>query len=276
MPISLAPASQIAFDVLFAAFNTGYQGYIVPVNLTADQFRTHLDHYDIDLDASCIAVLGDEVVGAALLGRRETRGWVGGIGIAPAHRNRGIGRQLMTALLDAARASGLKTVQLEVIIGNDSAYHLYQTLGFQTVRRLLILELAPAQVVEGSAQTTQPISPVEALAHYERLHSTPNPWQRERETLLKMAHQLSGWIASDNGQVTAYGVAIVQVQTIRWLDLAGENDEILREMVAYVHGLQPAATARFVNLAEDDSVWHPLAVLGYSEVMSQWEMELAL
>lgn len=275
MQVSILPASQIAFDDLLAAFNAGYEGYIVPLRLSAEQFRAHVANNDIDLDASRIVKVGNEVVSAALLGRRDARGWVGGIGVIPAYRNRGIGRQLMMALLDTARGLGLATVQLEVIVGNDAAYHLYQKIGFQTVRRLLILERSPAPVEESSVQV-QTVSPVEALEHFERLHTIPNPWQRESATLLKSADKLSGWVATYDGVVTGHGVGIAQSDNIRWFDLAAADGDALRGVMIHVHGLHPDATARIVNLAEDDPAWRVLGTFGYCEVMSQWEMQLAL
>lgn len=271
--MELIPASQLPLDELVSIFNAGYEGYLVPVNMSAEQFQAHLNGNDIDLAASRVARAGTELIGVALLGKRDSRGWVGGIGVIPAYRNQGVGRQLMSAVIEAARASGLASVQLEVIVGNDAAYHLYQKIGFQTLRRLLILERAPAPIAE-SSQQVEAVPAVEALAHYDHLHSIPNAWQRERETLLKSAAKMSGWIV--NRQVTAYGVAIVQPESIRWFDLATNDENALHGLIAHVHRLYPDATARLVNLGEDDPVWQVLSPLGYHEVMSQWEMKLAL
>jgi ribosomal protein S18 acetylase RimI-like enzyme len=275
MELSITPASKLAFEDVLAAFNAGYEGYLVPVNLNIEQFQTHLVNNDIDLDASCVAKAGTEVVGVVLLGRRDSRAWVGGIGVIPAYRNHGVGRRLMEALLDAARASKLASVQLEVIVGNDNAYHLYQKIGFQTLRRLLILERAPAPTTENHLQV-ETISPVEALSHYERLHTVPNAWQRERESLLKSADKMSGWVVTHNGQVSAYGVGIIQSENIRWFDLAASDRDALYGLLTHVHRQHSHATAHLVNLGEDDPVWSALSPLGYREVMSQWEMQLAL
>lgn len=276
MEFSVVPASQLEFEALVAGFNKGYEGYIVPIHLNAEQLRAHLLNYDIDLDASRTAVVGSEVIGIALLGRRESRGWVGGVGVSPTYRNRGTGRQLMGALLEAARQQGLTTVQLEVIVGNDAAYHLYQTLGFKTLRRLLIVERPPAPIAGETQFSVEPISPVEALAHYQRLHSSPNPWQRERESLLNSAGKLSGWVVNQDGHPSAYGIGIAQSDRIQWFDLAATNEDALKELVVHIHTLHPDAPARLINLAEDDRAWQVLSPLGYREGMSQWEMQLAL
>lgn len=50
-------------------------------------------------------------------------------------RGQGIGRALMLAMEDEARAHGMDTVQLRVVIGNHSARYLYQQLGYKVVGR---------------------------------------------------------------------------------------------------------------------------------------------
>lgn len=56
-------------------------------------------------------------------------------GVAPGHRGRGVGRLLMTALLDEARAQGVPGLSLSVEDGNDAARHLYESCGFTVVGR---------------------------------------------------------------------------------------------------------------------------------------------
>jgi ribosomal protein S18 acetylase RimI-like enzyme len=47
-----------------------------------------------------------------------------------AHRRSGLAAQLVTAVIDKARAEGAKLLQLSVTIGNTSAQSLYRRLGF--------------------------------------------------------------------------------------------------------------------------------------------------
>jgi ribosomal protein S18 acetylase RimI-like enzyme len=50
--------------------------------------------------------------------------------VAPEHRDRSLGRLLMEAVLDWARASGVRVVQLDVTVGNDAALRFYRRFGF--------------------------------------------------------------------------------------------------------------------------------------------------
>ena len=53
----------------------------------------------------------------------------------PGYQGRGLGRRLMEASIQALRARGYKTVSLTVTSGNARAVHLYEKLGFATVKK---------------------------------------------------------------------------------------------------------------------------------------------
>ncbi|AEI66666.1 GNAT family N-acetyltransferase [Corallococcus macrosporus] len=58
---------------------------------------------------------------------------VWGMYVAPEARSRGVGRRLLSALLDEARRmGGLKNLLLTVVVGNAPAHALYRSLGFRT------------------------------------------------------------------------------------------------------------------------------------------------
>jgi ribosomal-protein-alanine N-acetyltransferase len=60
----------------------------------------------------------------------EGRSWIFSLGVAPAKRRQGLGRQLMVETLMRLRAEGTHTVLLWVEPGNDRAITLYESLGF--------------------------------------------------------------------------------------------------------------------------------------------------
>jgi RimJ/RimL family protein N-acetyltransferase len=52
------------------------------------------------------------------------------MGLLPAHRGRGLGRQLLSACLDKAMSNGITRVELEVRADNERAIKLYERMGF--------------------------------------------------------------------------------------------------------------------------------------------------
>ncbi|WP_221928752.1 ribosomal protein S18-alanine N-acetyltransferase [Tepidiphilus olei] len=57
------------------------------------------------------------------------------LAIDPAHRGRGLGREMLEAALEEARERGATTVWLEVRVSNQAAIALYQRSGFAIVAR---------------------------------------------------------------------------------------------------------------------------------------------
>jgi ribosomal protein S18 acetylase RimI-like enzyme len=60
-----------------------------------------------------------------------------GLAVAYDSRRRGIGRALLRAVIDRARAGAFETVSLHVWAGNDGAIQMYRTEGFG-IRRALV------------------------------------------------------------------------------------------------------------------------------------------
>jgi len=65
---------------------------------------------------------------------RAGKGAVQNLGIAPLHRNCGLGTGLLVRALDGFRRSGIRRVQLEVTAENQGAIGLYRRCGFRTLK----------------------------------------------------------------------------------------------------------------------------------------------
>lgn len=272
---SLSPAESVPFGELVEAFNAGYSGYIVPVQVTETDLRHHIDAYQIDLSASRVALIENAVVGLVLLGMRGQQSWIGGLGIHPAYRRQGIGQALMRAAIAESQNRGLESVQLEVIITNSAAHQLYQQLGFMTRRRLLVLQRHPSPVNISESLNIQSVEAKDVLALCSRFHPKPPPWQRD---LTAFEPSTQAWIISAANQPAAYVIGFSSASALHILDLAcasGYGAE-LGKLLMYLHQQHPEAMGRLVNLGEDEPSWPVLAALGWQEILSQYEMVLPL
>jgi len=79
---------------------------------------------------------GDRLVGLAAWHREEMRklqhkGFVWGVFVADTHRGQGLGRLLMQAVIEHARAAhGIRQLNLTAYAANKAAVALYESLGF--------------------------------------------------------------------------------------------------------------------------------------------------
>jgi ribosomal protein S18 acetylase RimI-like enzyme len=172
LTVELRPASEFTSSVLAEAFTAGYVGYQFPIQLDEAEFTAMAERSDFDLGRSQVALADDGPVGICALGVRGDQGWIGGLGVALAVRRRGIGRQLMDAVLGAARAAGIARVSLEVLEPNTGAIALYEQLGFELTRMLEVWSLT-ADPGDGSAE---PANAGEAAAWIRANRRAPEPW----------------------------------------------------------------------------------------------------
>ena len=82
-----------------------------------------------------VALEGETVCGYAGMMHVLDEGYISNVAVAPEARRRGIGAQLVKAILDRSKELGLSFVTLEVRAGNQAAIRLYQKQGFQEVGR---------------------------------------------------------------------------------------------------------------------------------------------
>ena len=82
-----------------------------------------------------VAEEGGQVIGWSSLSRYHDRyGYrftcENSVYVAASHRGRGIGAQLLSPLIDAARARGLHTIIAAIDAGNDASVRLHRRFGF--------------------------------------------------------------------------------------------------------------------------------------------------
>ena len=75
------------------------------------------------------------LVGFGILWRIEEEAHIISLAVDPGHRRQGLGRRILEALLDQARAAGCRWATLEVRASNYPAIRLYESAGFQRLGR---------------------------------------------------------------------------------------------------------------------------------------------
>jgi ribosomal-protein-alanine N-acetyltransferase len=79
---------------------------------------------------------GGRVVGFLAARVRGAAMHVEGLAVAEAGRRRGLGRALVRAAVEGARAEGLRAIGLHVSVTNPGAVALYESEGFVVTRRM--------------------------------------------------------------------------------------------------------------------------------------------
>jgi ribosomal protein S18 acetylase RimI-like enzyme len=256
--VELRPATELTRPELARLFTAAYEGYFVPFQVDEARLAHMVDAFDLDLGRSLVAYEDTAPIGLASLGLRGDRTWLGGVGVVPAHRRRGIGERLARALLENARAAGAREMVLEVIVENAPAIALYEKLGFETTRRLEVLSLTAADGPRGDDA-----DPGEAHARIGAARTEPEPWQREDATV----DNLEGVAAlTADGAVALYRK---EGERVNLLQATGAN-------AALVAALRTRGPVSALNYTADGVVAAALRDAGATVVVTQLEMTAAL
>jgi GNAT superfamily N-acetyltransferase len=146
---------------------------------------------------------GGRVLGFNFLSERDPIRAVGPIVVDPAAQGRGIGRQLMAAVLErAADAPGVRLAQEAFNLGSLA---LYAGLGFEAKEPLVVLAGRPSHALSAGwdVRPLQEEDLAVCAALYERVHGH----SRANELREAMGRGLA-WVASREGRVVAYAAAV--------------------------------------------------------------------
>ena len=182
--IALIPASAFSYEELTDAYNHTRVDYIVPMPMNAARLREYVETYDIDMDASVVAVDGSEILGLSMLGVRTERAWLTRLGVISRKRRRGTGWAMVTHLIEQAQQKQAKYIVIEVIKDNSPAHSLFIKKGFKITRELLVLRRPPGKPkIEVPPAEIKVLGYPEAKQLLETRRSIPS-WVDETESLI--------------------------------------------------------------------------------------------
>lgn len=120
----------------------------------------HNDYYLLEPNASYLAedeagkLVGDVFVGDASASANERIAWVMDISLAQEWRGKGVGRTLLISALNAVLERGYPAIGLMVTIGNERAYTLYRSLGFEGYGETIYEAMLRLSETSGRAYST--------------------------------------------------------------------------------------------------------------------------
>lgn len=287
--LTLLPADAVTLVTLTEAFNRAFEEYYISLVQTPQSLAALIESTDVSLAHSVAAVDSAGMpAGIGLLARREERGWIAGMGVAPEWRGHGQGARVLERVVARAREAGLTRVQLEVLDENAAARRLYARLGFTVLRPLRVYT---GPLIRLASAPTRPselaiggLDPVDALAELAATRAVVPAWQRDLPSLLRMSglRALALWPRDQPEAILAgvvyspanFGVALLDAGSSA--NLAEARAEQVGYLLRAVVARHPRVLLRAINVPPGDPLGDALDALGCAVVSSQWEMALDL
>ncbi|MCB0168504.1 MAG: GNAT family N-acetyltransferase [Anaerolineae bacterium] len=274
----LVPANEFTLQQLTDIYNETRVDYVVPMPMSQAKMREYIEVYDVDLSQSVVATSKKGAFGLGFLGRRGDYTWVTRLGITPKGRKKGVGRKMMDDLIHRSYKLQAKGVILEVIKNNNPARTLFESLGFQTLRELLVIRRPPTQLdALGANDSIKVLGYQEALNLIETRTDAPS-WVTANPSL-KNAGNLSALVAdlADGGRGwLVYQNTVFQLSRVVIDTQAGDPFKVATHLLRSLHTLHPAQDTVVENLPADDIHWPAFKALGYLTSFVRIEMKLDL
>jgi predicted N-acetyltransferase YhbS len=195
-----ASVSAAAFGALAAEH--GFPSDVSSVEAAAGLNSTLLAHPGF---YSVVAERDGEVVASNFLDERGSIAGVGPLTVSPREQDRGLGRLLMEAVLDRARASRCAGVRLHQVAYNNRSLALYATLGFGVREPIACMQGPPIE----TPVPDRPVRPAteDDVEACDRLCLAVHGHDRHGE-LRDGIDQGSARVVERDGRVTGYAGAI--------------------------------------------------------------------
>ena len=186
-------------DGLVEAQNEIFADYIVPMRSSPEFFIDFVQSVGGRMANVIVAMEGGRIVGYVNPVVDGGEAWIGGVGVVPGHRGRGLGKKLMLAAEDFARREGARTSILEVIHGNERAHGLYRRLGYADTRNYVCAEGRPVQFAGFGARPRRATAEELVQVHAEAY--ADSCWQRRKVQGLMASARTAECYLADGGFV---------------------------------------------------------------------------
>ena len=265
--MEITAARSLTLSALTGVSNAGFSEYVVPMQMTEAALAEHLDVNAIDLGCSQVLADPDQdpPVAFALIARRADEAWVGGVGTAPACRGRGLGERVLRAGVNAAAERGCGVVWLEVITTNRAAIALYEKLGFDHVRDLIVWSL-PAPATPDAPPGARQVELMPAHDWIAAHRATREPWQRSDGALARQADRgdrLHAWVVERGGDIVAAAIVRDRDATAAVMQIATLDDAAAADAVRAA--VRSHEDLRLANASVDEAASRALGALGARE-----------
>jgi ribosomal protein S18 acetylase RimI-like enzyme len=181
--ISRQPVAECTAAGVADALTKSFEGYVMPVNVTARGYERRFRPEHVDPFASYVYSRETGPVAVILVARRGWTSRIAAMAVAPEVRGRGLGRRIMQDAIDEAVERGDRSVLLEVFEHNTPAVRLYEGLGFRPVRRLVGYHHDSDGAAPEATKTLHDLDPL-AFARVVAREGEPGlPWMLAAETL---------------------------------------------------------------------------------------------
>jgi predicted N-acetyltransferase YhbS len=216
-----ARCGQICYEAFMGiAGRHGFMGDFPSAEVASDLLTRFLSHPDF---YAVVAEMDGQIIGSNFLDERSAIAGVGPITVDPGVQDRGVGRQLMQAVLDRAAKRGFPGVRLLQATYHGRSLSLYTKLGFEVRELCVCMEGSPPGIsIPGYGVRAAHEAD---LAECDRVCRQVHGHDRHTEALDAIAER-TAMVVEHDGRITGYTTGLGFLG-----HAVGETDEDLKALI---------------------------------------------
>jgi ribosomal protein S18 acetylase RimI-like enzyme len=267
-----------SLPAITAAFNSAFDNYFVPLQLSEEQMATKMKSERISLAHSIGAFEDNELSGFILHGIDNVNGtptaYNAATGVLPQHRGKRLTEAIYTYAVQELVQQNIFNHVLEVITENERAKRVYEKIGFTTVRTL------GCYAGNVNAYNNDNISITKGswndiLALTSSFNFAPT-WQQSIASLEAIKEQHEIFIVTQNDQLAAYAIFLPANGRIRQFVVAPQfrRKGIAKALFSYLSTLTTNKRVTVISVDEtDQSTVSFLESTGMKRFLGLYEMK---
>jgi ribosomal protein S18 acetylase RimI-like enzyme len=181
--ISRRPVAECTATQVADALTKSFEGYVMPVNVTAQGYERRFRPENVDSFASYVHLRETSPVAVVLVAPRGWTSRIAAMAVAPEARGRSLGKLIMQEVIDEAVERDDRSVLLEVFEHNTPAVKLYESLGFRSSRRLVGYHHDAGGAASEVTDRLYELDPLDFARVVAREGEPGLPWMLAAETL---------------------------------------------------------------------------------------------
>ena len=265
-------AADLSIGEITALSNTIYADYFVPIKWRETDMERHIAAGSIDLRESLAWVDDEGAVGASLLGRRGRRAWIGGFGVIPRARGKGLAQKFFLEHIARLRTLPIDTVTVEVV-EQRWATKTYELAGFTLHRRLVALSAKEVRADDHAECDVIDPKNYTRVAR-EIAHVFPPVWLREPAAIDVQLRDTHSAACHAGRRMTGAAIWREEGDLCRVLDIIAEDEPSARALFRKMAG--NTKRIRITQEPNDSAVHRGAVSCGFASLIGQSEMLLKL
>ncbi|HUW40517.1 MAG TPA: GNAT family N-acetyltransferase [Rectinemataceae bacterium] len=270
-----------SIEVIHAAFEDAFSDYEVAISMPVENLEEMMRTRSYRPELSIGYFSDSALVGFVLVGFRMIEGkrvcYDVATGVIRSFQKKGIGDELLKALLEMVEEERIDSFLLEVLVNNIPAQKLYERHGFRRTRRLNCFEM-PKSSREPDAFEGYSID--DPALRFEQidgsLYTSFRPsWQNAWASFRNAADTYRLRSLSREGELVAYGIVHGERGGILQIGLAPahRNARTLAQILQLLSESTKSEKLSYLNVESGSALEEIILQLGCAGTVDQYEME---